>query len=200
MKNLFLIRHGQTNKNISNALHKKGDEETLNNEGKEQIIKTAAKLKAQRITKIYCSNEIRAMESAKIISEICEVPMETISGFEERNWGDYSGKPWSEVKLILDPMNLDERYLYIPPNGESWKDFETRLNETLTKIKNGHDGDNVCVVTHGGAIRALMPLLLNVPKEESFKYDPKNASITLFELENDKYKPLLIDDITHLNA
>lgn len=196
---LFLIRHGQTDKNIANTLHKKGDEETLNHKGKEQIIRTAIKLKSENITKVYCSNEIRAVESAKIISEICGIAMETINGFEERNWGDYSGKPWSKIKSILDSMTLKGRHLYTPPNGESWKDFETRLNETLNRIMCGHEKNNICVITHGGVIRALIPNLLNIPREESFKYDPKNASITSFELENGKYKPLLIDNTSHLN-
>jgi broad specificity phosphatase PhoE len=42
------------------------------------------------------------------------------------------------------------------------------------------------IITHGGVIRALMPYLLGVPKEESFKYDPPNASITIFEIINEK--------------
>lgn len=55
------------------------------------------------------------------------------------------------------------------------------------------------VVSHGGAIRALMPHLLGVPKEESFKYDPDNASLAIFEYDGDNFIKKTVNDTSHLN-
>ena len=118
---------------------------------------------------------------------------------EERNWGIFTGKPWEEVKKILDPMTLDERYNYTPRDGESWKVFESRLKKTIRKITTDNLGKSVMVVTHGGAIRALMPYLLRVPKEESFKYDPKHLSFTIFDFDGKKFSKVCIDDTSHLD-
>jgi broad specificity phosphatase PhoE len=101
----------------------------------------------------------------------------------ERNWGVFTGKPWSEVEKILQPMTLEERYQYIPQGGESWKIFEKRLIKTIQKITQDNHGKTIVIVTHGGAIRALMPFLLSVRREESFKYDPDNASLTIFDFD-----------------
>lgn len=130
MKKLILVRHGETNKNISNKLHQSGDLELLNENGVTQITKT----KLAGIDVVYHSLEARAVQSAKIISDLCGVTAVPLEGLQERNWGVYSNKPWSEVSKILEGLTLEERYLYIPENGESWKDFESRLISVIKNI------------------------------------------------------------------
>ncbi|MCD4756174.1 histidine phosphatase family protein [bacterium] len=195
---IFFIRHGETDKNVGRNLHEKGDSETLNQTGVEQIEKTAEILRNAKISVIFCSKETRAQKSSEILSNILECPTIQIDGFEERNWGVYSNRPWSDVKEVLDPLTLEERYTYVPPEGESWEIFEKRLIEALTEsIKKGDD-ENIGIVTHGGAIRALIPYLLGVSKEESFKYDPANASITEFDYDGKIFTRQRIDDTSHL--
>ena len=195
MTKIILIRHGETNKNINNSLHATNDTETLNSNGIEQIKLASNRLKILSPSKIYSSKEKRAIESAKILSESLNIPYESIDGMEERNWGIYTGKPWADVKVVLDKLTLEERYNYIPENGESWKTFETRLVNTIKTIVENNSDKTVIVVTHGGAIRALIPYLLNIPKEESFKYDPDNASIFLFNYNGKTYTQ---EDIVNL--
>ncbi|OGM13034.1 hypothetical protein A3A76_01910 [Candidatus Woesebacteria bacterium RIFCSPLOWO2_01_FULL_39_23] len=106
---------------------------------------------------------------------------------QERNWGDFSEKTWPEIQKVLDKMTLNDRYNFLPPNGESWKEFDTRLKTKLNNLLGRNSGKTIVVVTHGGAIRALIPHLLGVPKEESFKYDGAN------------FTKVSINDNSHLN-
>src|SRR5687768_9036324 len=177
---LILIRHGETNKNIRNSLHGRSDSEGLNEIGIKQIEKTVEALKKYQPEIIYHSTEVRAKESAEILAEHLNIPHKKIEGLQERDWGVFTGKPWSEVKEILDPMTLEERYNYVPMSGESWKHFETRLINSLEDVLKREAGRNIIIVTHGGSIRVMLPKLLGVPREESFKYDPANASLTIF--------------------
>lgn len=195
---LILIRHGETETNVKGKLHKDKDNQTLNKTGFVQIQKTAKELFKHKPIAIYSSKEIRAIESAGIISEVCKVPHREVTGLQERNWGDFSGKPWSEIAKVLDKMKLQERYTYVPPNGESWKSFITRLKKAIKKLVVKNNRKTIIVVTHGGAIRALLPFLLDIPKEESFKYDPTNASITIFEYQGDRFSKIVVDDSSHL--
>lgn len=196
---LILIRHGETAKNIEGKLHQKGDKEILTDSGKEQIRKAALLLKKLKVEKVYSSSEDRAIDSREIIQKELDIIGETVDGMEERNWGIYADRPWGDVKAILDPMTFDERYKYTPENGESWETFETRLIKAITLIKDENPNGIVAVITHGGAIRALMPYLLNVNKEESYKYDPKNASVSIFEFEDEVITPKLVDSTDHLS-
>jgi len=92
MTRLILIRHGQTEKNISGKLHQAGDSEILNKKGRKQMEKVALRIKAMSPQVIYSSTEKRAQESAKILSQELNIPMKVIEGMQERNWGDFSGK------------------------------------------------------------------------------------------------------------
>lgn len=199
MEKLILIRHGETNKNVKNRLHASDDPETLNEIGRVQIQKTAEALKQYSPSKIFSSKETRAIESAEIIAKQLAIPTEKVEGLQERNWGAFTGKPWEEVKKVLDPMTLEERYDYVPPNGESWRIFENRLIEAIKTILESNQGETIAVVTHGGAIRALMPFLLNVSKQESFKYDPDNASLTIMAISGEGFQPVMVNDTTHLS-
>ncbi len=196
---LFLIRHGETEKNVVNKLHGIGDIESLTEIGKKQIELTGEVLKSEGIVKIFYSNELRAKDSAVILSESLKCDVVEDRGLGDRNWGDFTDKPWSDVKEVLDPMTLEERYNYTPPNGESWKDFESRLITALHRAIDQSQNSNLVIVTHAAVIRALIPYLLKVSKEESFKYDPANASISEFEYDGMVFKQVRIDDISHLN-
>lgn len=196
---IFIIRHGETEKNKKNVLHEKYDTASLSDLGREQIKLTANILKNEDIAQIFFSNEARAKESAQIISNTLDCLSTNLEGVEERNWGIYSNKPWSEVAVVLNPLSFEERFEYIPEGGESWKAFENRLVAALNHAISVSKGKNIAIVTHGGAIRALMPYLLDVDRKESYKYDPANASITEFEYEEGKFSPIKVDDISHLH-
>jgi len=197
MIRLILIRHGETNKNAGNKLHGYADAEKLNAVGRKQIAKTAKELAKYLPVQVYSSSEKRAVESAQIIAKALKIPLKKIEGMEERNWGIYAGKAWDEVKNKLDQMSLEERYTYLPPEGESWKQFEERLINAIQRIVQENQG-TVVVVTHGGAIRALLPYLLGVNKEESFKYDPPNGSLTIFEYQDGVFTKVLVCGVEHL--
>lgn len=191
MSQLVLVRHGETAKNSQGILHTSFDNETLNTKGISQINQAAKYLSTYKLNCLFSSKEKRAIESAVILSEKLDIPFSEVTNLHERNWGDLSGKPWSEIRAILDSLSFNERFTYRPPNGETWQEFEYRLVETIKKLVIRNKGKNLAVVTHGGAIRALMPFLRNLPKEESFNYDPHNASIAVFEiLSPDKYIPI----------
>lgn len=198
MQKIILVRHGETSKNLNNKIHDNLDPEELNDNGVIQIQKTAKILEKYNPTVVYSSKEKRAIQSANIISANLNIQLKEIDNLQERNWGQLSGKPWSEIQAILDPLSLEERFTYIPPKGESWQTFESRLIVAVDSISDNHLNETFVIVTHGGVIRVLMPYLLGAPKEESFNYDPTNASITIFEKNNNQFKPVMINNTDHL--
>lgn len=199
MGRLILIRHGETDKNLSKSLHATNDLEALNVNGREQMERTIDRLKELSPSKIYSSTEKRAVESARILSRALNIPMEEIEGIRERNFGIYIGKSWEEVKKILEPMTLEERYEYTPEEGESWRVFEERLIDSIKKIAEENKDKTVAVVTHGGAIKALMPFLLKAPKEQNYKNIPANASLTIFDFDDKGFYHVVTNDASHLS-
>jgi len=187
MGKLILLRHGETEKNIGNIQHGRDDPEKLNLKGRAQIEATADYLQSYyQPNLLFTSTESRAIESGQIISDKLKMDVKQIGGLEERDWGEFAGKPWSEIKPILESMDLEKRYTYIPPEGESWKQSEDRLVKSVKKLINAYFDQTIVVISHGGAIRILMPFLLGLPKEETFKHNPDNASLTIFEIDSNR--------------
>jgi len=200
MGRLILIRHGETDKNLNKNLHTVNDAQALNLTGREQIEATVDRLKELFPSKIYSSTEKRAVESAQILSQRLEIPMEEIDGMREWNLGVFTGKSSEEVKNVLSPMTHQERYDYVPQEGESWRAFEMRLITAIQKIAEDNKDKTVAIVTHGGAIKALMPFLLKVPNEESFNYKVDNASLTIFDYDEKSFHKVSINDASHLSG
>ncbi len=196
---LILVRHGETQKNTSELLHAPNDPETLDEKGVKQMEATAKFLLNLKPQSLYSSNSRRAIQSGKILSQTLAIPLSIVDGFQERSWGALSGKSWPEIKKLLDLMTLEERYIYQPQQGESWKNFETRLANAIESIIAANPNKTAVIILHGGAIRALIPYLLKVPRDESFKYDPDNASLTVFNSNaNGIFINEGINDTSHL--
>lgn len=186
MKLLF-IRHGETEVNVKGLTHKTGDTARLSSLGREQALSLVEVCKKNNVEKLYSSPEKRAIETAEIISRGINKPLEEIKNLHERNWGTWEGKPWEEIQGVLKTKTLEERYIYSPPEGESWKQMDERLEEVLKHLTK-QPYESIAVVTHGGVLRALMPILKNEPKESSFRYDFKNGEAIIFDYQNSSFK------------
>lgn len=195
---LILVRHGETHKNVAKVLHGRKDDASLNELGKSQAGRAAKVLVEMGVDIIYSSTELRASQTAEIINRSCKVPLIYLDDFRERDWGIFEGQSWGEVESVLGQMQLPERYKFKPERGESWQEVETRLIGALKLIISENEGKTVAIVTHGGTIRTLIPYLLNTSLEESFKYDPRHLSFTIFNFNGKKFSKVFIDDTSHL--
>lgn len=196
MKILFL-RHGETDTNVRQLTHKKGSGEGLNKTGLQQAHKLAKICRAHGVQNIYSSPELRAIQTAEIIGQDIGLEPIILEDLSERHWGDWDGLPWNEISSHLQPMSIKERYKFIPPNGESWEQMEQRLLKVVRTI---HAQDKTAaVVTHAGALRALMPPLKKEPLNTSLSYDFQNASVTIFEGDKNNLAVRLENDTSHLS-
>lgn len=196
MKLLF-IRHGETDTNIKQLTHKKGSGEGLNKTGRQQAHKLSDVCRTYHIQTIYASPELRAIETAEIVGNDLGLKPTVLENLSERHWGDWDGLPWSEISSRLQPLSIEERYKIIPSNGESWEQMEQRLLKAVEMIQS--QGKTAAVVTHAGALRALMPPLKKEPLDTSLNYDFQNASVTVFEGDRDSLSVRLENGTSHLN-
>jgi len=151
-KRIFLIRHGETDWNrqkIWQGLHGPG----LNEAGRKQIENTALKLKNLDITDLYSSDVTRALETSQIISSQLKLSLKISPAFRERDMGNYTGFPESEVLkrnpgLILQNGFLGSNDL---PTVEKWDSFVRRVTDGIENLVSHIEG-NTAVVTHGGVI------------------------------------------------
>ncbi len=184
MKNILLIRHGQSEWNKLNLFTGFKNIE-LSEQGIEEANKAGQNFKNLDIKFdiVFTSELKRAQETAKIILKNLDQwdhlnnKRKIISNINlnERDYGDLTGlnKKETAEKFGEDQVHKWRRgYSDQPPNGESLEDVVTRVTKYFEeKIKPAIqiDGnDNILIAAHGNSLRALL-IVMNI-------YQPNNIN------------------------
>lgn len=102
----------------------------------------------------------------------------------EQDLGDYQGLRHAALPPLLTapahpfwPLAADER----PPNGESVAEVLVRVGEALERLAGQHDGRDVVIVSHGGAIRAAVAHAMDIDAHRALHLSVYNLSLTRLE-------------------
>lgn len=162
MKKLVAIvqRHGDTSLNDDGCFRSRLDP-PLNEEGIKQAEKAAKQISSRDfpIEKIVSSPLLRAVQTADIISEELDLPVEQNRGLISWNLGFLGGRNKKVYQDILD-YYIDNPKKIIP-DGESLDDLEQRIYEFFNaELKEGL----ALYTTHNSNILVLDKLIDNTKK------------------------------------
>lgn len=109
-------------------------------------------------------------------------------GFNERNYGEYTGMDKWKVKTALGETRFEEirRGWDVPfPNGETLKQVYERVvpayEETVLPLLRA--GKNVLIVAHGNSLRALMKHIESISDSEIPKVEMLMDEMVIYEIE-----------------
>jgi probable phosphoglycerate mutase len=157
VRHLFLARHGETDWNTAGRWQGHTDV-PLNATGHAQAAALAERLRRAGITAVGTSDLARARETAEIVAGALGVPVALVDpDLREQRFGRFEG---------LTPAECEERHpedwaRYVvdphlgPPGGESRAALLDRVVRAVRGAAARLPGPAL-VVTHGGAIRALL--------------------------------------------
>lgn len=203
MTQLWLIRHAQTDANAAGIMQGQYDAE-LSALGREQ-----ARRLAQRIIKsppdvIYSSDLSRAHETARAVSQMCELPIHLDARLREIDLGLWSNRPWKEIRRLF-PAEL-ERSNSDPTvrrgvHGENAREVQERVVAAINEILAKHQEQRIAVFSHGFALRTYIAHLLEIPLigiHNRLKFG--NTGITRIRFSEDSTSARLIslNDTYHL--
>ncbi len=127
--------------------------------GVKQSIELKDKIKGKKFDVVFCSDLKRAVDSAKLTFEGI-TPIIPDARLRECNYGRYNTQPSSIIEPMQEKMII-ERF----PDGESYEDVKTRINDFLNFLKQNYDGKNVAIVAH----KAPQLTLDDLRKKETWK-------------------------------
>lgn len=189
--NLYIVRHGETEENIKKTYY--GDIDcklTLN--GIRQAELAGEKLKHIIFDKAFCSEKLRAKETLKRIGNMKIYIVD--SRLNERSFGIFEGKNYEELqrsfKSEYDEWTKDWKN-YCPENGESFLQVYHRVKNFMDDLKK-ESAENILICTHGGIIRAIYAYILEGNLDTYWRFNSKNADISIIKLE---YGYFYIDSI-----
>lgn len=158
MTRLFIVRHAQAEGNVDRIFHGWTDG-GITEIGHRQAEKVAERLKNEKIDVIYSSSLKRALQTAQYIADAKSLPIIRTDKLKEINGGDWEGVPYSDLpgRWPNESYTWDNAlHLHKMPNGEDIHEFQARLVAEIERIVRNNKGRNICIVTHGTAMRALL--------------------------------------------
>ncbi|MEJ2689568.1 MAG: 6-phosphofructo-2-kinase/fructose-2,6-bisphosphatase [Deltaproteobacteria bacterium] len=188
VRNLFLLRHGETVFNVEDRI---GGDSDLTEKGRAQAETMAGYFAPWRIPAIFISNHRRTQQTARPIAEKQEhCPIIALPEFNEIDAGLCDGMTYREIRekmpWVAEARKRD-KYGYVYPEGEGYCSMEKRVHRGMKKVfyLNNLD-DNIMIVGHQAVNRMILSYFLSRPNEEvPFIYMPQDR---YYHIQIDPYK------------
>ncbi len=195
--NYFVMRHGETESNISGIIDSQITSATpLTENGVEQVLKTSQELQDKKIDLIITSPLARTKETAKIIqkdlglSDDCIVVDQRIS---EMRINSYEGKSWNEFHA--DFPKTVEFFDRKNEGDESYVDVKNRVGEFLYELESKYQNKNILIVTHGAPAWFIHAVAQGKDKEGTLEMIRDVKQFHYFQ--NAEVKPLSFVPLSH---
>jgi alpha-ribazole phosphatase len=203
---ILLVRHGQSQGNAEGRFG--GHPATpLSAKGRAQAEATARVLANERVTAIYASDLMRAVETAEPLARALKLEINRAEAFRERSVGQMEGLTFQEAaeQFPEDYAALLRRdFDLVLTGGESYRQMLDRAAHALDEAINANHGGCVAVFSHTGTICILALHLmgaLDSPTLRPVWLTTANCGITRFELRDDGFVRVLnLNDTRHLSG
>ena len=201
MGRLLLVRHGETPWNAEGRIQGHSDV-GLSEKGKQQASMIAGRLANVRVDAAYSSDLVRCQDTAKVILERHNIPLQTTPELRERFYGVFEGLTMAERQTRFPELfaasvinDLD----FAPTDGESPRETLRRMTPVMDQIRNSHANETALIVGHGGSLRAAIISLMALPAESTWSFVMGNCSLSVFDTYPNNTVMLLYNDTSHLN-
>lgn len=146
----YLIRHGATDFNAVNGspdLIRGWVDIPLNKIGKDQAAKTADHLADSKIKRIFCSDLIRAKQTADALSETTDAPVKITKGLRPWDLGRFTGKSYEAIREQVTSYAKHKPDQSVP-GGESFDSFLHRAFGGIHTCLEDAENEDTALVTH----------------------------------------------------
>ena len=201
---VLLIRHGQSQGNAEGRFG--GHTATpLSARGRRQAAAAAQALSAEPLSAIYSSDLPRALETARPLSRLTGLEIQSSEAFRERSVGVMEGLTFEEAaerhpEQYAALIRRDFEHVLL--GGESYRQLLDRAARELDRAIEQHRGGRIAVFSHTGTICILALHLmgaLDAPELRPVWIATTNCGITRFELRTDGFvRVLALNDTRHL--
>lgn len=168
VKNLFLIRHGETYFNLQNRI---GGNSGLTRDGKIQAETLAQSFKNKKVPVIFTSKTKRAVQTAfpiKRLQDDCVII--PLKEFNEIDSGVCECMSYEEIRRKMPHVYFarkEDKYNYIYPEGEGYITMKERVDRGIKKaLYLSSNPQNIMIIGHRAVNRMILSHFLYRRKED----------------------------------
>jgi broad specificity phosphatase PhoE len=201
MKELYIIRHGETELNRLGIVQGRGVDSDLNDTGRAQAQAFFSHYQSVPFDKIYTSSLKRTHQTVKGFIDL-GLPWQQLEGLDELAWGLWEGQPNTEearhafLQLVEGWQSGDYDVKF--EGGESPNEVLLRLKEAIQEIVSHEDEKTVLICMHGRAMRLLLCHLSNKPLSEMADFPHQNTTLYKVNYENNAFTLIDFNNTDHL--
>jgi broad specificity phosphatase PhoE len=201
LKEIYIIRHGETALNKLGIVQGRGIDSDLNETGVAQAEAFFNHYKGVRFDKIYTSSLKRTHQTVNNFIE-SGIPWQALKGFDELAWGVWEGQPSSaeSISAFRDMMgnwqsgNYDAKF----DGGESPNEVQFRMKEAMQIVQSNTSEKCILICMHGRAMRLLLCFLLEKPLSEMGDFPHQNTTLYKLNYTDEKFDLIDFNNIDHL--
>jgi len=187
---IIFLRHGQAENNTKKILAGRSPGVNLTEIGIQQAEQAGKMLKTLNISTIYSSPIDRALQTAKIVAQHCDLEPLIDDRLIELDMGKFTMMPYDEIFAKYGNVFLKfyEGSEEVSENGvETFSKVQKRVFEMVNFVVNQHKNENVVLVTHMDPIKAMIGKVLSLKPEILFELIIANASLNIFNNNDQKF-------------
>jgi len=200
---IYFTRHGESLANTGHVISNRSLDHPLTPAGRLQAASLARRVSSAGLTTVYTSPVPRASETASILCQTLNLPMQSTDGLREFDCGALEGRSgpfaWWRFSRVLHHWFTkrmpDKRFR----GGESFLDVQTRfvnLMETFVS-QYAHSDARILCVAHAGVLHiGLSRLLSYLPFEQVTTWPIPYTAIIEVVYENGSFVCTRWDGIT----
>lgn len=177
---IYFIRHGEIKK-LKKSIYYGYTDVELSKEGVKQAYNLKEQLVDISFDRVYTSPLKRTLKTSEVVFKKSNIPILQDRRIMERNFGAWEQMSYKEIKAkhpeecsLWESDWID----YCIREGESTRQFITRVREFIDDILKFENSSKLAVVSHNGVICASIAYLLGMGFEDLWRFRVDKGSVS----------------------
>ncbi|MDQ7948192.1 MAG: histidine phosphatase family protein [Pedobacter sp.] len=200
-KEIYMIRHGETELNRLGIVQGRGVDTDLNDTGRAQADAFFQHYQSIQFDKIYTSKLKRTHQTVAAFIAL-GLPWEQLEGLDELAWGIWEGQPNTEEARVAFKLMMEKwqggNYEAKFDQGESPNDVMFRQQQAIKIIESRPKEQRILICMHGRAMRLLLCWLTKKPLCEMGEFPHQNTTLYQLVYQDGQYEIIDFNNIIHL--
>ena len=192
---LLLFRHAEVEARYQKVFGGTIDME-ISPQGHQQSVVLAEFLKTRSFDALYASPMKRVQQTLTPFLNNDAPGAVVMPHLAEVDFGDWTGLTFAEVQGRFGMRAsswLDQFSSGAIPNAENPASFLARIEPCVREMLQHHPGQRIAVFCHGGVIRQMLAVLLDLPLPKTASFEIEYASLTEVEVHPHRAKVQLLN-------
>lgn len=148
--------------------------------GQEQARRMAERVARLPVAAIYASPADRTRETAELLAQALNLPVQVRESLNELDFGDWTGRSVMELRSVEGFTRWNGfRSGTRMPGGETMLEIQARMVGEMLRLREQHGEGCIALVSHGDVIKAALAWALGMPLDLLTRLEIGLASVSV---------------------